>query len=228
MNRVINISKVKKERALLKDILIKLMEKSNININQLSKNTGLANTTIKRMCTDSECNPTLFSLKALAEFFGVTTNQLVGDELLPQDVASYYPQFEHWINVPIVSLEQVAVWPSNIEEIKESATTKYVKTDLEVSENIFAVIAKDESLEPRFPEGTILIFNPDKIPSNKDFVVLLLPNKQIPQFRQVLIDGPDIYVKAINPTFAESGPILLNKNKSKILGTLIQAKSNYI
>lgn len=221
---------IKETSATFMDVLIKLMKHSNINISQLSKNTGLANTTIKRMCTDPQCNPTITSLKKIAEFFGVTTNQLLGNEpLLDNSSGHYYPQQDNWTSIPIISLQQTLQWPNNIEEIRQPSNTKHVKTDLDVNERVFAIFAEGEALEPKFGEGTILIIDPDRPPANKSYVLLLLPGKELPQFRQVFIDGPDIYIKLVNPALQnKDAPALLDKNNGRIIGVLIQAKSTYV
>lgn len=223
MTKVVSIAKVKDDQAHLMDVLNKLMEKTNTNINQLSKNTGLANTTIKRMCTDPESNPTLDSITKIAEFFGITPNQLIGTEPVPDETTSYQPCFENWDKVPIINLNQVIGWPKNIEEIKARDSAKYVLTDIGINKEVFAVIATDETLEPKFSEGAILIFDPTRTPKNKDYVILLTYGKDLPQFRQILIDGPDMYAKTINPEFYG-----LEIDNFKILGVLIQAKANYI
>lgn len=228
MTKVVNISKTKSDQAQLMDVLNTLMEKTNTNVNQLSKNTGLANTTIKRMCTDPDSNPTLDSIIKIAGFFGITPNQLIGAEPVPNETTKYHPSFENWDRVPIINLTQVMSWPKNIEEIKKNASTKFVLTDIGIHEEVFSVIATDETLEPKFSEGAILIFDPTKTPKNKDFVILFSQGKDLPQFRQILIDGPDIYARTINPEFSEATPVRLEKNKFKILGVLIQAKANYI
>ncbi len=228
MTKVVSIAKTKGDKAQLMDVLNKLMDKTNININQLSKNTGLANTTIKRMCTDPDSNPTLDSIIKIAEFFEITANQLIGAEPVPDEISGYQPNFKNWDKVPIINLNQVINWPKNIETVKAQHSANYVFTDIGITEEIFAVLATDETLEPKFSEGTILIFDPNRTPKNKDYAVLLFHGKDLPQFRQILIDGPDMYARTINPTFSESGPVRLEKGKFQILGILIQAKANYI
>lgn len=228
MNKVINLSNTTRGQAQLMDVLNQLMEKTNLNVNQLSKNTGLANTTVKRICTDPACNPTLTSITKIAAFFGVTPTQLMGTEPLSENAAGYHPYFEAWHKVPLLHLNETVDWPNNSETIQNTEEARHVMTDIDINDRAFAVIVKDETLEPRFSEGTVLIFDPTKTPKNKDFVVLLLGDKSLPQFRQVMIDGPDQYVKIINPEFSDGSLSLLVKNKFTFLGVLIQAKSNYL
>jgi SOS-response transcriptional repressor LexA len=226
---IVRISTGKEPTPTLIDVLAKLMQQANINISQLSKNTGLANTTVKRMCTDPNCNPTITSINKIADFFGVSTNQILGNEPLPNDlIGSYYPQQDKWLSIPIISLEHVLQWPNNIEEVRQDMNVRYVKTDIDVNEKVFAVFAEGEALEPKFSEETILIFDPERTPTNKCYAILLLPGKSLPQFRQLYVDGPDIYIKLINPVLQDNSPVLLDEENSKILGILIQAKSTYV
>lgn len=218
----------KKESAPLTSVLNDLMEKNGLNMAQLSKNTGLAFTTIKRLCTDSTCNPTMGSLEKIAEFFGIKATQLMGIEPIINETNGYRPDLFAWENIPIITLQQLVLWPKNIEEIRASTSTQFVKTDLEVNENVFALNAMDESLEPKFSSGTTLIFDPTKHYKNKDFVILLLKAKELPQIRQIFIDGPDVYIKTINPEFSGNYPVKLEKNSFSVLGVLIQAKFNYL
>lgn len=228
MTKIVSIAQINNTQTRLMDVLNHLMEKTNTNINQLSKNTGLANTTIKRMCTDPKSNPTLDSITKISQFFQITPNQLIGSEPLSNKTACYQPNFGDWDSVPIINLNQAIHWPNNIEEIKTQQSIKYVFTDIGINEEFFAVTAADETLEPKFSEGTILIFDPTRTPRNKNYVLLLNSEKSLPQFRQILIDGPDMYARTINPTFSETGLTMLEKNRFNILGTLVQAKANYI
>lgn len=227
MGDIVKIARETKSNVSLASILCQLMNSTNTNVNQLCKNTGLAHTTIKRMCSDPDCNPTLFSIEKVASFFGITPNQLIGITPLNQEESSYLPNVVCWDRVPILKYSQVVEWPKNLESVRESADTQYVMTDISVGETVFAISAQDESLEPKFCNGTILIFDPLKPVNNKDYILFIQNGKLLPQIRQALIDGPDTYAKSINPIFQNDTPVLLDKTQVRIMGVLIQAKSNY-
>jgi transcriptional regulator with XRE-family HTH domain len=227
MNNIIQILKNQSEPLTLIKVLNHLMRKANISVHQLSKNTGLSNTTVKRMCFDQDSNPTLTSITKISEFFNITPNQLIGIEPLVSESVAYRANFNAWTNVPILSLKQVMLWPDNIETIKESSDTRFIKTDVHTNEHVFSIIEKEGALEPRFPEGTVLIFDSERTsPQNKDFVLLISKNKDLPQFRQILIDGSDMYVKSINPEIKDF-PTLIDASTTKIIATLIQARSDF-
>lgn len=210
----------------LSRVLTRLMEESNLRASQLSRNTGLAYATITRMMNEPDCNPTLSSLQKIADFFGVSSEQLLGKEPLHKHIHGYRPDVDKWINVPVLTLREAIGWPGEPGNIDDH-DRPHIKTDLNVSEHVFAVIGEGESLEPRFSEGTVLILDPEREPKNKDYALLLMEGKTLPQFRQLFMDGSDIYARTINPNLAENTPFLLS-NKTKILGILIQAKSTFI
>lgn len=226
---IVQLSQNQKSSLSLMQILEKLMKENRLNVSQLSRNTGLSNTTIKRMCTTPDSNPTVSSLDKLAVFFGIRTTQLMGLEpLMTEESQQYFPNFDRWNKVPLLTLEQSVLWPDFEREIYTSASTKYVKTDLEISDKTFAVVSRDSSLEPRFFEGTIFILEPEKEPRNRDYVLILIGQKKTPQFRQIFVDGPDRYFKPINPDLAKITPFEpIKNNEFKILGVIIQAKTEF-
>jgi SOS-response transcriptional repressor LexA len=81
-------------------------------------------------------------------------------------------------------------------------------------------------MEPMFIEGTTLIFNPDKEPKDKSFVLVFLAETGTPLFRQILIDGDAKYLKPTNPSLSTL-PITVLTNEDKILGTLVESRRNY-
>lgn len=226
MNKIVSFH-VKKSQS-LKEILKKLMHETKTNAAQLSKNTGLSFTTVRRMASEDDSNPTYSSLKKIADFFGIKPAQLIGDEALASDFEpEYMPDIKNWSSVPIILREESPNWLQDIDQIKANKNIKYVMSDLALTESVFAILADDESLEPKFSKGTILIFDPERKPSNKDYVLLLLKDRKIPQIRQILMDGPDLFCRTINPSF-DKGELMTLDKATKPLGVLIQAKSNYI
>ena len=63
----------------LSQTLERLMATRTINDIRLSQATGVPSTTIARLRTNSEANPTVSSLRPIARFFGVSISQLLGD-----------------------------------------------------------------------------------------------------------------------------------------------------
>ena len=208
-------------------VIGRLLQRHNLSINQVSKGTGLSNTTLKRLCTDPDCNPTWSSITTLSEFFGVTPPQLMGLEPFPNMAMGPFANRSYWVSVPVLSLTQVMQWPTLRNQLEKDEHTSFVKTDLNVSQHVFSIRATDESLEPKFSAGTALIFDPDRTPRNKDFVLFLGQGKSLPQIRQVFADGPDLYVRAVNPEFPQAAVASFDPAVDRMIATLIQSKTDY-
>lgn len=86
----------------------------------------------------------------------------------------------------------------------------------------FAISLESEAMSPKFTPGTILVFDPKKIPKDGDFI-LINNHFSEAQFRQLVIVNDRHYLEACNPRFER----LSIKTEDKRLGTLIQALMLY-
>ena len=91
---------------------------------------------------------------------------------------------------------------------------------------IFAVRMHGDSMDPKFPEGTILIFEHNKEALNGDFVLLQSPHNEV-EVRQIFINGEKSYKKSLNPTSNDYSASLIT-NYFSCLGLLVQSRTNYI
>lgn len=82
----------------------------------------------------------------------------------------------------------------------------------------FGIILDTEAMSPRFPSGSIIIFE-NTIPKDGDFVLVNYNGLPNPIFRQLLIIGGVWYLNAHNPKFDR----LILQDKTRILGKLVQA-----
>ncbi len=212
----------------LRKILIQLMDECDIDSMRLSRNTGVPISTINRLRSGTSTNnPTLSTLIPLAEFFSITVSQLIGDEPFSQNrtTGAHKPDKIAWKMIDHLTWEQASQWPEKKPEPGEDMHNA-VSTDLTVSDIAFALTMEGDSMSPRFPEGTILIIDPEQKSQNRDFILMLLKGQNKPLFKQLLIDGDEQYIKSLNPDFAEIKKIA-QKDGSKIIGVMIQAISNF-
>jgi SOS-response transcriptional repressor LexA len=207
----------------LPEILAELMDEQHLNILQLSKKTGLATTTIKRMLSSVDANPTLDSLCQLATFFDVSINQLIGLEPHKNAFSSSAIQISQ---LPILSWQQISTWTANSDEIHNNSLQKMVITDVAVSQSAYALIMEGTSMEPKFLDGHILICDPNVQPQNGNYVIITHSGNALPQLKQLLMDGSDWYVKSLNPAFNRTAMVYLSEDFT-IWGTVVQTKMNF-
>ena len=225
MSKIVQLNEKKDEPLSIKSVISHLMKSTGTTPKQLSVNTGLAYTTVLRICNEENSNPTADSLTKISSFFNITVTQLMGHEPLNHD-GSYTPNSENWLSVPLISFSQATNWPDNRQSIQENIDDNFILTDIETHDEMFAIKVPDDRLEPKFPRDTLLIFDPRKKPQHKDFALLLENEQPQPNFRQLLVDGPDLYSLSVNPLFS---PDQMTKvlNTTRVIGVLAQAKSTF-
>lgn len=95
----------------------------------------------------------------------------------------------------------------------------YVFVDASQPSESFAVILDNISMEPVFKKGCVLIFDAAKIPKSEDFVLLRRRSNGGVFFRQMIVEGNDIYFKAQDSMYQ---PIV--NEDIEILGVLIETR----
>ncbi len=119
-------------------------------------------------------------------------------------------------SVPIIQWEEVAHYPQQIEFTHKAWTS----SDIDLSPFSFGLIVDNDAMEPRYPEGTIIIIDKMQKPKSKDYALIQVKEKKTPLFKQlVLVDG-ELYAKSLNPDYK---PLRLGKG-TEILGKIVQAK----
>ena len=204
----------------LSTVLRTLMHEVGITVTELARQTNIGQPVIHRMASGETDNPKVGSLSPIAKFFNV--NQLIGDE--PLDPArfqgSHNPYYRQWSRLPLLSWEQAAHWP---ERLMPAEIQSYISTELNVTEKAFAIHMEDTTMINRFPIGTIFVIEPKMEVQDKDFIALQVEGEDKIQFKQVLMDGPDVYLKPLNTDFETKK---LTKNY-RALGVMVQALTEY-
>lgn len=206
----------------LHQILKALMAEVRINESELARRTGVGQPVIHRIASGETDNPKVGTLSPIANFFALSISQLIGDEPLPANriPGTFNPGVQGWKQLPLLSWEQVLEWPNLPEQTKPTQT---VSIDQSLGDNAYAVMVKDTSMEPRFPEGTTLIVDPTLQPQNRDFAIVYLDGQKHPTFKQILIDGASIYMKPLNQDFDRQR---IDDKKHKFLGVVVQARTD--
>lgn len=99
---------------------------------------------------------------------------------------------------------------------------KTTLSDTDLSPFSFGLVIQNDAMEPRYPEGSIILVDCEQRPQHKDYALIQLDAKQEPIFKQLMhVDG-QVFAKSINPDY----PTITLNSQAKILGKVIQAKLN--
>lgn len=192
----------------------KLMQLHRINMHQLHKNTGVPLTTINRLVNDKKINPTINSLLPIADYFGITLNQLMGIDPLNSEllVGKYSSKRELWTQVPIINWEQVIDWPK--------VTFQHViSTDLVLNKNPFALVVQEVNWEGFFP-NSVLIVDQVNMPEHRDYAVVLKNGQKRASLKQILMDDDKIYLRPLNKDYQTQ----IMDNSFRIIGVVMQIR----
>lgn len=201
-------------------ILQKLIQEKNINVTELARQTKLKQPTLQRIVSGVYNRPHIKSLKPLADFFGITIEQLTGEDLI-----SWLPSKSELIRrIPILSPTQAIKWP--VDAIKNKLHLHTI-IDIEVNQHTFAIKMLDASMEPLFPKNTLLIIDPHKEATDRCYILVKTKEYPEPILRQLLIDGKNRYIKPLSPDFEQFKMLILHPT-DMVLGILVQARLDYV
>lgn len=201
----------------LSKFLKKLIFDKGTNVAQLSKKIDIPQPTLNRIVLGKTKNPHPKSLEKMAEYFGIPV----------KEITKYADDESPLVENEIIKIPQFDM--SQITSANATTSTEpehLINIDAPLGETCFAINLDSSSMEPMFLEGTTLIFNPEKTPKNKSFVLAFLNEPATPVFRQILIDGASQYLKPMNPSLSTISVTVL-KPEDKILGTLVESRRNY-
>ena len=123
-------------------------------------------------------------------------------------------------SVPLLSSVQAGAFKEAIEF--DWSECERITTDAKIKEKTFALKVKGDSMisdgPVTFPEGTLLIIEPDMAPISGDFVIAKNGDNEA-TFKQLIKDGADWYLKPLNKHYP-----IKPANEIDIVGVVIQAQ----
>jgi SOS-response transcriptional repressor LexA len=203
--------------------LKKLIKNHNLNALELSRRTGIGQPVIYRLLTGETDDPKLSTVLTLANYFGITVNQLVGE--MPFENFHSNNKNPVYFDVPLLTWEQAANWTHLLENIPHNSAKIII--DFKPISRLYALKVEDDSMSPGFTKETLLIIDGDKKPSDGSYIIVKKGTNDGMLFRQLLIDDQAQYLKPLNPDANKHKISLFDKRKDQCCGVLVQAKTNY-
>ena len=117
--------------------------------------------------------------------------------------------------VPLISWVQAGEWTTLIDNLApgdgERITTTYASKI-----HTYALRVRGDSMEPKFPDGSILIVEPDEDPLPGKYVIVRQNGDSDATFKQLVQDGGSMYLKPLNPRY----PIMELKEDAVFCGVV--------
>jgi transcriptional regulator with XRE-family HTH domain len=147
-----------------------LLEKNKITSSQLSSASGIDKPIISRLLSGKTTNPQVETLKPIAEYFGVSIDQLIGVSPLPYEAVHGIVISIKRLMVPIIEWNNVPYWHEVRERFAPQAT---IDVSPNIAQDAYGLIILDHKFEPRIALGTTIIIEPSGRPNNRDYVLTM-------------------------------------------------------
>lgn len=205
----------------LSNNLKQLIQNAKISENELARRTGVPQQVINRILSGENKNPKLATLSPLCNYFMVTLSQMIGDEIQSSNTKLNTIHLG-WQEIPVLKWDLLA--KVSLNQLLSQNNEK-ILVDIKLANCIFALRMLGNSMEPKFSEGTILVFDHGNTPKNGDFALLCLSDREI-EVRQIFIKNSMVYKKSLNPTSNDYNLTPIKEN-TRYLGLLIQSKTDF-
>lgn len=117
-------------------------------------------------------------------------------------------------SAPIIQWNEVASYPKKV----DIAAKEWTSSDVDLSVRSFALRVNDDSMEPRYPKGALLIVDLEQCPLVREFALIMTAKG--PCFKQIV----DVKGKRYGYSFDPAHKPFLITDKMKVLGKIVQAK----
>lgn len=212
MTEVFKIESISNISSILKTLLIKF---GNISGAELAKRTGIPTSTINRILAGTVLDPRISTLKPLAEYFGISVDQLLGFTALPFELSKN--------NALINPSKVIPIFDFTTYFYKETNPFRWFTwvTNNSEEDNAFALSINSEKFEPIFEKDTILIVEPKMLPPQQaDFLLVIFEADNYLSIRRYHIEGKEHYFLPIN-TQLKATPVI--EAEFTILGVITEA-----
>ena len=124
----------------------------------------------------------------------------------------------HVTNIPIYPFNEVASYIKNNKKYAKDFT-HFVS---DITQSCFATRLENSSMEPLFLQGTLLIFNSQLKPKNRDYVIFRINSGSDVFFRQYFVDGTYIHLKSADNLYKS-----FNGLEISIFGVLVESRNHF-
>lgn len=204
-------------------VLTHLMREHHTDDTKLSKATGIPISTISRMRNNRQANPTALTLRPIANYFGISLDELLGYAPLSQSNLLPIEDDRQFVatTLPLLKWEQAVPWVSQETAELKASLSQWLKTERDASQFSFALTVTSDTFGPAFRKGSILLFDPSIHPKDGDIVLLELPESNQLALKKIIIDGDDVFIQSLNPEIKETKKL---HDGSLLLGVLFETR----
>lgn len=120
--------------------------------------------------------------------------------------------------LPLISWVTAGLWREVVDNFQPGDAEEWVETTKRVGASAFALRVRGDSMEPRCPDGAVIIVDPDREAVNGSLVVVRLDDDLEATFKRLVIEGGRRFLAPLNPRY----PVLEIEGPAVICGVVRQ------
>lgn len=190
-------------------------EKADISQRELAKRSGLSQQLISKL--ENGLVESTTEVFRLAEALRVDPRWLAtGKEVAEEANTREGPSITAY--VPLISWVAAGAWRDVADPYPMGVGEDLVPVTCRVGTNAFALRVQGDSMEPVFPNGSVIIVDPSAEPRHGSYVVVRLDEAEQATFKQLVFDGGTRYLKPLNPRY----PLMEIRESATVCGVVRQ------
>lgn len=210
--------------------LTKALKYRGMNQSELAKAVGIKPQSVQYLCSGGgkgSSHTTTFAsiLGVSAKWLETGKTSMLHEMAIDGHHAVFEPTTTYGLDIvavsqiPVISSVQAGNLCEAVDLHSPGHADEWVTTNKKHSKSAYALRVDGISMEPKFYKDDIIIVDPEIEPRHGKFVVAKRLSENGVTFKQFIVDGNDIYLKALNPSWPE--PIIKMNEDWHICGVAI-------
>lgn len=205
-----------------------MLADGKISEGELSRRTGIPQTTIHRILSGQIKESKPSTLKPIAAYFNLSLAQLQGEEPITKKGNARSKTLGTSTRlIPLITWELATNWEKYSKTFNYISCPNWVATNKKISPNAFGLVIQGNSMTathgPSFEDGYEIVVDPKREAKHLDFVVVKQSDKPNAILRQLSIEGGSLDLLPLNPRYS----VTQLESMDDICGVVCQLLANF-
>lgn len=203
-------------------VITKLMNKASMDESSLARACNISLASLSRIKNNPNSNPTISTLRPIAEFFNITIDQLLGYSPLEDNASTLK-------NIAVIKDDDVSGWLE--QKTTKNPIQQWLIYDGCASDLTFAIEHSTNlktNINNNLLERSLLLVDPKRNMQHDDLILIF--NKKVLQFfiRKISIDDQgEVHIKPIEDGFSQYTPLSSCSSNIIPIGVILETRLQY-
>lgn len=220
LKMIVKIRMMTMDEIILKDRLLSLME--GMSESRLARAANIPKATINRILSGRTPDPRASTLIPIAQYFGVSLEQLLGVAPLPENIPLHAKTVAQTniLTLPLISMEKIYLWYCG--HYTSHSYQEIVKDEARcVVDTCYLTQVNTTLMQPKFFNKTYIVINTNLDPENEDYVIYYSTALKSTLLRQLIIEQNQRFLICVDSKFHAA---ITLTNEDVYLGKVVKSE----